>query len=363
MPHFKSSPKLGNKERLPEPYQSVRRERSSEDDKVMGAFQMGQKTVLSGIQPSGKPHLGNYLGAMRQHIAYQKSAKCILFIADLHALTTVRDREKMQTQTLDLARSYIALGLDPKKTIFFKQSDIAEHSELCWILNCITQMPFVERAHAWKDAKAKGKKEMSVGLFDYPILQAADILLYQPDLVPVGKDQKQHIEMTRDIAENFNNIFGKAFKLPEPEIEKEVAVVPGTDGQKMSKSYGNTIEIFAPEKELKAQIMSIVTDSTPLEEPKNPDTCHVFQLYKLIAPKTAVAAMRKKYLKGGYGFGHAKAELLDTILAHFKTARAKYEELQNQDEKIRTILKQGAKKAKVIATKTLNEVKTKIGHL
>ncbi len=321
------------------------------------------KTILSGVQPSGKPHIGNYLGAMRQHIAHQKNGRCILFIADLHALTTVRDREKMQQQTLDLARSYIALGLDPKKTIFFKQSDIAEHSELCWIFNCITKVPFLERAHSWKDAKEKGKKEMSVGLFDYPILQAADILLYQPDIVPVGQDQKQHIEMTRDIATNFNNIFGETFKLPEPEIQKEVAVVPGTDGQKMSKSYGNTIEIFANEKELKQQVMSIVTDSTPLESPKNPDKCHVFQLYKLIAPKPAVAKMRKNYLKGGYGFGHAKTELLHTILEHFKEARTKYEKLQTNDAKIHTILKQGAKRAKLIATKTLNEVKTKIGYL
>lgn len=321
------------------------------------------KTIFSGVQPSGKPHLGNYLGAMRQHIEYQQTAKCILFIADLHALTTVRDREKMQQQTLDLARSYLALGLDPKKTIFFKQSDIAEHSELCWIFNCITKIPFLERAHAWKDANAKGKKEISVGLFDYPILQAADILLYQPDLVPVGQDQKQHIEMTRDIAINFNNLFGQTFKLPEPQVEKEVAVVPGTDGQKMSKSYGNTIDIFAPEKELKQQVMSIVTDSTPLESPKDPDKCHVFQLYKLIAPKPAVAKMRKNYLKGGYGFGHAKTELLNTILTHFKQARAKYEKLQTDDNKIKAILKQGAKKAKVIATQTINDVKSKIGYL
>lgn len=321
------------------------------------------KRIFSGVQPSGKPHLGNYLGAMRQHIAMQDTNnECILFIADLHALTTVRDPEKMKQQTIELAKSYLALGLDPEKTIYFKQSDVPEHSELCWIFNCITKVPFIERAHAFKDAKAKGKKEVTLGLFNYPVLQAADILLYQPDLVPVGKDQKQHIEMTRDIATNFNNIFGETFKLPEAQITEEVATVPGTDGEKMSKSYGNTIEIFAPEKELKSQVMSIVTDSTPLEEPKDPETCNVYNLYKLIANPEETAELAEKYRKGGFGYGHAKTALLEKILDHFQEARERYFNLEGQDQHILEILEQGAKKAKAIAGQTLDEVKRKIGY-
>ncbi len=321
------------------------------------------KRILSGVQPSGKPHLGNYLGAMRQHIEMQEDYECYLFIADLHALTTVRDREQMQSQTLDLAISYLALGLDPEKTIFFKQSDLPEHAELCWIFDAITTMPFLERAHAWKDAKAKGKKEATVGLFNYPILQAADILLYQPDLVPVGQDQKQHIEMTRDIAQNFNNIFGETFKLPEPYIKEEVAVIPGTDGQKMSKSYGNTIDIFAPEKELKKQVMGIVTDSTPLEEPKDPEQCNAYKIYKLIATDAESEALAEKYRAGNFGYGHAKTELLNKILEHFKEARTKYEELQSQEDYVREVLKKGAQKAKLLAFDTLSQAKKKIGYL
>jgi len=322
------------------------------------------KTILSGVQPSGKPHLGNYLGAMKQHIEMQNTDnKCILLIADLHALTTVRDPEKMQAQTLELAISYIALGLDPEKTIFFKHSDVPEHSELCWIFNCITKIPFIERAHAWKDAKNKGKKEATIGLFDYPILQAADILLYSPDLIPVGKDQKQHIEMTRDIAINFNNIFGETFKLPEADIKEEVAVVAGTDGQKMSKSYGNTIQIFAPEKELKKQVMSIITDSTDINDPKDYENCNVFNMYKLLASPSEIEEMKTNYKKGGYGYGHAKKELLEKILKIFKEPREKYLELQKDKEKIKEILQQGAIKAKKIASKKLKEVKEKVGYL
>ncbi|MBI4975682.1 tryptophan--tRNA ligase, partial [Candidatus Peregrinibacteria bacterium] len=243
------------------------------------------KRILSGIQPSGNPHLGNYFGAMRQHVEMQKNFECFLFIADLHALTTVKNAEEMRQNTYNLAVSYLALGLDPDKTVFFKQSDLSEHAELCWIFDCMVKMPFLERAHAWKDAKEKGGKETTVGLFNYPILQAADILLYQPDIVPVGKDQKQHIEMSRDIATTFNNTFGETFKIPEAYIKEDTAVIPGTDGQKMSKSYGNTIDIFVDEKELKKQVFNIVTDSTPLEKPKDPKKCNVFNLYKLFASK------------------------------------------------------------------------------
>ncbi|PIR54902.1 tryptophan--tRNA ligase [Candidatus Peregrinibacteria bacterium CG10_big_fil_rev_8_21_14_0_10_36_19] len=321
------------------------------------------KTVLSGIQPSGKIHLGNYLGATKQHIEMQKEHNCIYFIADLHALTTIRNAEAMKKNTIEIAMAYIALGLDTNKTIFFKQSEVSEHSELCWIFDCITPMPFIERAHAWKDAKAKGKKDPTVGLFNYPILQAADILLYKPDLVPVGQDQKQHIEMTRDIAQNFNNTFGETFKLPDPYIKDEVATVPGTDGQKMSKSYGNTIDIFESESVIKKQVMSIVTSSIPVEDPKDPKSCNVFKLYKLLATPEETKEMEDKYISGGYGYGDAKKELLNKILEHFKQAREKYSELESKENLVMEILNSGSTKAKVIAKEHLKEIKSKIGYL
>lgn len=320
------------------------------------------KKVLSGVQPTGSIHLGNYLGAIKKHIEMQKDYDCVFFIADLHALTTVRDPKQMKELTHHVACAYLALGLDPDKTIFFKQSDLPQHAELCWIFDCITRMPFIERAHAWKDAQAKGKKESTVGLFNYPVLQAADILLYDPDLVPVGQDQKQHIEMTRDIATNFNQTFGETFKLPQPLIDNIVATVPGTDGQKMSKSYSNTIDIFAPEKQLKKQVMGIVTSSIPVEDPKDPKSCNVFNLYRLLATPQETKDMENKYMKGGYGYGDAKKALLEKILTHFKEAREKYEQLQKAPSKIQKILKQGAEKAEKIATKTLNKAKEKIGY-
>ncbi len=321
------------------------------------------KKVLSGIQPSGKIHLGNYLGATRQHIEMQKDHHCCYLIADLHALTTVHDREKMKSLTYEVAVTYLALGLDPEKTIFFKQSDLSEHAELCWIFDCLVKMPFLERAHAWKDAKQKGKKEISVGLFNYPILQAADILLYDPDFVPVGQDQKQHIEMTRDIATTFNNTFGETFRLPDAYIKEEVATVPGTDGQKMSKSYCNTIDIFASESELKKQVMRIVTDSTPVEEPKDPKKCNVFQLYKLLAQPAEVKELTAKYKAGGFGYGDAKKLLLNKILEHFGEAREKFEKIFPQTDYVNGVLEEGAKKAKKIASKTLEKAKKKIGYL
>jgi len=320
------------------------------------------KRILSGIQPSGRPHLGNYLGAMKQHIEMQKKHETFLFIADLHALTTVRDPDTMRANTMELAASYLALGLDPKKTVFFKQSDVSAHAELCWIFDAITMMPFLERAHAWKDAQAKGRKDATVGLFNYPILQAADILIYQPDIVPVGQDQKQHIEMSRDIAQNFNKLFGETFKLPEPLIEEAVAVVPGTDGQKMSKSYGNTIEIFAPEEVLKKQIMGIKTDSKPLGAKLDPTKCNVFALYKLLATPAQAKSLEKKYKSGKTGYGDAKKALLSLILEHFEKPRKKYEKLIKDPKQIKKILQDGSKKAKKIATETLKEVKEKVGY-
>lgn len=321
------------------------------------------KTLLSGVQPSGKIHLGNYLGAIKQHIELQKEYKCYIFIADLHALTTVKDPKLMQEQSLEIAMTYLALGLNPEKTIFFKQSYVSEHAELCWIFDCITKMPFLERAHAWKDAKNKKNKETTVGLFNYPILQAADILLYEPDIVPVGKDQKQHIEMTRDIAINFNNIFGKTFKIPEPFIKKEIAVIPGTDGQKMSKSYKNTIDIFANENELKKQIMGIQTDSTSVESPKNPSNCNVFKLYKFLASKEEIKDLEEKYKKGGFGYGDAKKLLLSKTLKSFEEARDSYSNLLNKKSYIQEIIEEGSKKAKEKASSTLNKAKEKIGYL
>ena len=320
------------------------------------------KRILSGIQPSGKPHLGNYLGAIKQHIEMQKNHETYLFIADLHALTTVRDPNQMYANTIELAASYLALGLDPKKTVFFKQSAVPEHAELCWIFDAITMMPFLERAHAWKDSQAKGRKDATVGLFNYPILQAADILLYQPDTVPVGQDQRQHIEMARDIAQNFNKLFGETFKLPEPSIKEEVAVVPGTDGQKMSKSYGNTIDIFAPEEILKKQVMGIKTDSKPLGAKLDPTKCNVFTLYKLLATKAQTKTMEKKYREGKTGYGDAKKALLKLILKHFEEPRKKFEKLIKNPKKIQKILETGSKKAKLLASKTLSQAKKKIGY-
>ncbi len=320
------------------------------------------KKILSGVQPSGKIHLGNYFGAIRQHLEMAKDHEAYLFIADLHALTTIRNPEEMRELTYELAVAYLALGLDPKKTVFFKQSDVSEHAELCWIFDCITKIPFLERAHAWKDAQNNKKKEASVGLFNYPILQAADILLYKPDFVPVGKDQKQHIEMSRDIAQNFNNIFGEVFKLPEEYIVKEVAIVPGTDGEKMSKSYGNTIDIFEDEKVLKKQVMGIVTDSTPLEKPKDPKTCNVFALYKLIATTEETKMLAAKYKKGGFGFGDAKKALLEKILDYFGPARKKYTEIYKKKDYVYNVLEDGATRAREVAAQTLNEAKKKIGY-
>jgi len=276
-------------------------------------------------------------------------------------MTTVRDPEKMRTLILELAKVYLALGLDPDKTTFFQQSALPQHSELCWILDTLTPMGLLERAHAWKDAKAKGTKEATVGLFNYPVLQAADILLYHPDLVPVGQDQKQHIEITRDIATKFNTTYGETFNLPESYINKDVAVIPGTDGQKMSKSYGNTIDIFADEKTLKNQVMSIKTDSTPLEKPKDTKKCLVFHLYRLLATPEETTALKQKYNEGGFGYGDAKKLLLALILEHFKKARSMKEDLDKTPEIVHNTLLQGNKKATKVAKKTLEEVKIKAG--
>lgn len=320
------------------------------------------KRILSGIQSSGTPHLGNYLGAMKNHVERQDEFESFIFIADLHALTTVRDADLMREMAQELAIDYLALGLNPEKTVFFRQSDVPEHSELAWILSCISPLGLLERAHAYKDSVAKGTKDATVGLFTYPVLMAADILMYNPDKVPVGKDQKQHVEITRDIAEKFNHTFGETFKLPEPDIPEEFAYIIGTDGEhKMSKSYGNVIEFFADDKTLKKQVMSIKTDSTPLEEPKDPDKCPVFNLYKFFASEDEIKDLRKKYEKGGFGYGDSKKLFLEKLLEYFGPYREKRIELKDNLGYVEEVLKEGAKKAQAEAQKTMAKVRVKTG--
>jgi tryptophanyl-tRNA synthetase len=318
--------------------------------------------VLSGIQPSGKIHLGNYFGAIKQQVEMQSKHECFYFLANLHALTTVRDKETLKQNILNLAMDYLAFGIDPSKTTLFVQSEIPEHSELAWILATICSPGLLDRAHAWKDAIAKKKKDPTIGLYTYPILMSADILLYEPDLVPVGQDQKQHIEIARDLAIKFNDTYNcQVFRLPEPLIIKEVATVPGTDGQKMSKSYGNTIEIFAEESKIKKSIMGIQTDSTPLEDPKDPTTCNVFALYKLLATETELENLKDKYLAGGMGYGEAKKILLAKFLDYFAEAREKRVALNSKMDYLIQVLKEGNQKASIQAKSVLEQVKIATG--
>lgn len=323
--------------------------------------------ILSGVQPSGVPHLGNYFGAMKQNVDMGNNSEfeSFIFIADMHALTTVKDPAKLKEYTLSLALDYLSLGLDPSKTVFFRQSDVPAHTELAWILACLTPHGLLERAHSWKDAENKGVKDTTAGLFTYPVLMAADILLYKPNLVPVGKDQKQHLEIARDIATKFNNQYCKAdeplFELPEEFTPAEVAIVPGTDGQKMSKSYGNTIEFFAPEAMLKKQVMSIITDSKGVEEPKNPDSCNVYQIYKLFLDENEQKELADKYKNGGLGYGEVKKMLLTCIMDYFRPYREKRVELEKNLDYIKSVINTGADKANEFANKTLEEVKIAIG--
>jgi tryptophanyl-tRNA synthetase len=314
-----------------------------------------KKRILSGVKPTGKAHIGNYLGAMRNHVSMQSDHENFIFIADLHSLTTVRNKQELHDLVIDLALDYLALGLDPNKAVFFRQSDVPEHAELTWILNCITPMSMLELAHAYKDAVAKETKDINAGLFTYPVLMAVDILIYKPDIVPVGKDQKQHVEIARDLAGKFNRTFGEVFKLPAPYIQEEVAVVIGTDGQKMSKSHGNTIEIFAAEKALKKQVMGIVTDSTPVEAPKDTGDI-IFRLYSYFASKEEKALLAEKYAAGGMGYGEAKKMLLEKILDHFKPFREEREKLKQDLSYVRDVLNKGALQAREIAAKTKAEV-------
>lgn len=282
---------------------------------------------LSGIQPSGNLHIGNYFGAIKQFVEFQDKYEGLYFLANYHALTSSPKGEDLKRNTVNAILDYLALGLDPEKSIIFLQSDVPEHTELSWILANVAPMGLLERAHSYKDKTAKGIKP-NVGLFTYPILMAADILMYDPDVVPVGKDQKQHVEITRDIAIKFNETYGKeVFKLPEEKIVENVAVVPGVDGDKMSKSYGNVINMFIPKKEIKKQIMGIVTDSTPLEEPKNPDN-NITKLYSLLATEAEVEEMKRKFSEGNYGYGHAKNELFEKFIDYFNPFIEKREKLE-----------------------------------
>jgi tryptophanyl-tRNA synthetase len=321
------------------------------------------KRILSGIQPSGKIHLGNYFGAIKQQVEMQDSNyECFYFLANLHALTTVRDKDALKQNTLNLAMDYLAFGLDPEKITLFVQSEIPEHAELMWILSTICPPGLLDRAHAWKDAKAKKKKDPTIGLYTYPVLMSADILMYQPDLVPVGKDQKQHIEISRDLATKFNETFSAdIFKLPEAMIKEDVATIPGIDGQKMSKSYGNTIEIFAEESQIKKTIMSIQTDSTPVEAPKDPKTCNIFKLYKLFATEIEKQNLYDKYTAGGMGYGEAKKILLEKYLAYFAEAREKRIALNSKMDYLMEVLNEGNKKASIQAKTVMDKVKSATG--
>lgn len=316
--------------------------------------------ILSGIQPSGKLHLGNYFGMMKPAIELQARGQAYLFIANYHALTSVADPARLRADTWDVALDFLACGLDPEKTIFFRQSDVPEVTELTWLLSIVTPMGLLERCHSYKDKLAKGIPA-SAALFNYPVLMAADILAYQSHIVPVGRDQKQHVEVTRDIAVKFNNTFGEIFTIPEPSIAETVAVVPGLDGQKMSKSYGNTIELFGDPKEARQRIMRIVTDSTPLEAPKNPDGCNIFALYKLLATEDEAADLAARYRAGNFGYGTAKKALADKLESTFAPLRARRQELARDPDRVEAILQHGAERARAEARRTLDAARRAVG--
>ena len=323
-------------------------------------YQETNLRVLSGIQPSGRLHIGNFFGAMRQQLQLQTEHDCFYFIADYHALTSNPTPADVAKHTLDVAMDYIALGLDSEKTVFWRQSDVPEVTELTWLLSCITPMGLLQRCISFKDKVAQGLSP-NHGLFAYPVLQAADILIYKSDLVPVGADQKQHIEVARDIAARFNNAYGQVFPLPTEHILEQTAVVLGTDGQKMSKSYGNTIGIFESAESVRKKIMRIVTDSTPVEEPKDPDKCSVFTLLKLVASPDELAKWEKRYRSSGMGYGQAKERLAELLIDYFKPFRQKRTELQSNPDYVKEVLANGAERAKVVATETLAEARKAVG--
>ena len=319
--------------------------------------------ILTGIQSTGTPHLGNILGAIEPAIAMANDPvnESFLFIADMHSLTQIKDGNELRENTYSTAATWLSFGIDPTKTVFYRQSDIPEVTELMWYLLCFFPFTRMELAHSFKDKKDR-LQDVNGGLFSYPMLMAADILLYDAEFVPVGKDQEQHIEMTRDVASRFHAVNGETFILPEAKINQETKLIPGTDGEKMSKSRNNFIDIFLPEKQLKKQINTIVTDSKELEEPKDPATCNVYALYKLLASAEEAEDMAAKYRAGGFGYGHAKAALLDKILIRFEEPRRKYDHLMNNRSEIDAALKLGAEKARTTARVVLQRVRSKVGY-
>ena len=316
--------------------------------------------ILTGVQPSGIPHLGNYFGAMKQVCALQDRGESYLFIADYHALTTSPDPKVLRQNVVNLALDFIACGVNLDKTVFFRQSDVPEVCELAWILGTVTPVGLLERAHSYKDKLAKGFAA-NTGLFTYPVLMAADILLYRSDLVPVGKDQKQHLEITRDVAIKFNNAYGDILTIPEGYIPENAAVVPGTDGQKMSKSYGNTIPIFGTEKEIRKAVMNIVTDCKGLEEKKDPDHCNVFAIYKLFATPEEQQKMRENYLGGNYGYGHAKLALFEKLWTTFEPMRKRRAELAADATFVERTLAANGERARAEADKLMRKVRKAVG--
>jgi tryptophanyl-tRNA synthetase len=320
--------------------------------------------ILTGIQSSGRPHLGNLLGAIIPAIKLSQQAgnESLFFIADLHSLTTIKD-STVRTQNVNaVAAAWLAFGFDVDKNYLYRQSRIPEVCELAWYLNCFTPFPMLANAHSFKD-KSERLSDVNAGLFTYPVLMTADIILYDAHYVPVGKDQKQHLEMARDLASSFNTQYGETFVVPEAKIEESVMTIPGTDGQKMSKSYNNIIDIFLPDKELKKQVMSIVTDSTPLEAPKNPEADTVFAIYKLLATPEEQEALRQKYLAGNFGYGHAKQELYELILRTFQKEREVFNHYMNNLSELNNKLEQGEAKARVIAREVLSRVRRKLGFV
>ncbi len=319
-----------------------------------------KKILISGVQPTAKPHIGNYFGAIKQFVDLQNEYDSRIFIADLHAITSVQNKDELNINIQNVLLDYLAVGLDPQKVTLFKQSDIPEVTELNWIFNCITTMPYLMRAHAFKDAEAKNK-DINVGKFDYPVLMAADILIQDADIVPVGSDQKQHVEITRDIADKFNRTYGETFKLPKELIKNEVMTVPGIDGQKMSKSYGNTIELFAEDEEIKKGVMSIVTDSKSPEEPKDVDKDNIYALHKLFTEGPEFEDITERYTNGGISYKESKEILLKNITNFITPLREKRKALESNKNLVRSVLENGKNQIRPIVEKKIEEVRDKVG--
>ena len=316
--------------------------------------------ILSGIQPSGALHIGNYFGMMKPAVALQAEGEALYFVADYHALTSLRDPETLRENSRRVALDFLACGLDPERATLFRHSDVPQVTELAWILSTVAPMGLLERAHSYKDKLARGLPA-TVGLFNYPILMAADILIYDSDVVPVGKDQKQHIEITRDLAMKMNETFGEIFKLPEARIRADTGTLPGIDGQKMSKSYGNNIDIFGDEKEMRKRVLGIVTDSTPVEAPKDPANSTIFKLYSLVASQDEIAAMRENFLKGGTGYGDFKKQLFEKLWEYFAPMRKRREEIMADKSYIDNVLEKGATRANEIADPVIKRVREAVG--